>query len=128
MYLSILKTEEPWRRYERIVLVHAVRTVSELTYRDTIEALQREHAGQFVFVPVVSREQTPYTLQGRIPDMIEDGRLEARAGLPLDPARSQLMLCGNPGMVKDTTEALEARGFTKNRRREPGQITTEKYW
>jgi ferredoxin--NADP+ reductase len=38
------------------------------------------------------------------------------------------MLCGNPDMVKDCTEILKARGFTKNRRRTPGHITAENYW
>jgi ferredoxin/flavodoxin---NADP+ reductase len=38
------------------------------------------------------------------------------------------MLCGNPEMVKDTKAALEAKGFEKNLRRKPGQITMEHYW
>ena len=41
---------------------------------------------------------------------------------------SQVMICGNPDMVTDTQQALEARGMQKNRRREPGHITTEQYW
>jgi len=32
-FLSILKTAAPWQRYERIVLVHAVRRVADLGYR-----------------------------------------------------------------------------------------------
>ena len=39
----------------------------------------------------------------------------------------QVMICGNPAMVADSTAALEAKGLTKNRRRHPGQITTEVY-
>jgi ferredoxin--NADP+ reductase len=38
------------------------------------------------------------------------------------------MLCGNPDMVRDTTAALEERGFKRNRRKQPGQITIEAYW
>jgi ferredoxin--NADP+ reductase len=41
---------------------------------------------------------------------------------------SQVMICGNPAMVHDTLTVLEARGLKKNRRRDPGQITTEQYW
>ena len=58
----------------------------------------------------------------------EEGLLEARAALSLDPATSQVMICGNPAMVHDTTHLLEKRGLRKNRRREPGHITTEQYW
>jgi len=67
-------------------------------------------------------------LQGRIPAAIQDGRLEAAAGAPIAPERSQFMLCGNPGMLKDAAAELLARGLRKNRRRTAGQITVESFW
>jgi len=127
-FLSILKTPDPWGRFETIVLVHAVRTVAELTYRETIERFAARHPDQFVYIPFVSREDTDFAIKGRIPAAIEDGRLEERAGTPLSSTASHVMLCGNPGMVKDTTAVLEQRGFKRNKRKEPGQITTEQYW
>jgi ferredoxin--NADP+ reductase len=127
-FLSILSTDEVWERFARIVLVHAVRTMEELTYSDTINALLEQHPEQLTFIPFVSREQTDFALPGRVPAAIEDGSLEARAGLPLDVADSQVMICGNPAMVSDTQAVLVARGMQKNRRKEPGQITTEQYW
>ncbi|MGB5442627.1 MAG: ferredoxin--NADP(+) reductase, partial [Gammaproteobacteria bacterium] len=48
--------------------------------------------------------------------------------LTLSPGNSQVMICGNPAMVRDTQAILEARGLKKNKRREPGHITTEQYW
>lgn len=77
---------------------------------------------------MVSRETHPGALAGRIPAAIEDGRLEAAAGVPLTAANSQLMLCGNPAMVDDAKKVLVARGLRRHRRREPGQITAESYW
>ena len=126
-HLSILKTEAPWRRFQRIVLVHAVRTREELTYQDTIDAF-RDHGARFQFVPFVSREESPGALPGRIPAAIESGLLERHTGLPLTPDAAQVMICGNPDMVRDTSEVLKGRGMTRNRRREPGHITTENYW
>ncbi|MBK1692490.1 ferredoxin--NADP reductase [Ectothiorhodospira mobilis] len=126
-YLSILKTEAPWRRFKRIVLVHAVRRQEELTYGDTILGF-RERGEQFQFVPFVSREEAPGALPGRIPAAIENGLLERHVDLPLTPDAAQVMLCGNPQMVADTSAVLKARGMTRNRRREPGHITTENYW
>jgi ferredoxin--NADP+ reductase len=41
---------------------------------------------------------------------------------------AQVMICGNPDMVRDTTAVLEARGLKKNRRKDPGHITVEAYW
>jgi ferredoxin--NADP+ reductase len=127
-FLSMLKTDEPWGRFSKIVLVHAVRRAEELTYQDTIRALLAAHSDQLTFITFVSREDTDFAIKGRIPQAIEDGRLEARAGLPITVENSQVMLCGNPGMVSDTSEILEARSMKKNKRREKGHITTENYW
>jgi ferredoxin--NADP+ reductase len=38
------------------------------------------------------------------------------------------MICGNPDMVRDTIRILEQRGLRRNRRSQPGHITTEHYW
>ena len=126
-FLSILKTGEPWQRFERIVLVHAVRHAGELAYGETIRNFAQQHGEQFRFVPFVSRADTNFALRARIPEAIADGRLEARTGIALAPESSQVMLCGNPGMVHDTTEILLARGLKKNRRHDPGHITLEIY-
>ena len=127
-FLSILSTDEAWERFPSIVLVHAVRTVAELAYSETIQNLLSQHAGQLVFIPFVSREKTDFAIQGRVTEAIRDGSLEARAGMTLDAADSQVMICGNPSMVSETQALLGERGMQKNRRREPGHITTEQYW
>jgi ferredoxin--NADP+ reductase len=127
-FLSFLKTDEPWQRFEKLILVHAVRHAEDLNYAEIIAGFQAGHPEQFSFIPFVSREKHETALDGRIPEAIENGRLEGRAGVAIDPADSQFMLCGNLGMIQDTTAALQKRGLEKNRRQKPGQITTEKYW
>ena len=127
-FLSILKTEEPWLRFKKIVLVHAVRTARELTYQDTINTFKALHPDQFTMTPFVSREDTDFAIKGRIPAAIEDGLLEKRGGIPLSAEESHVMICGNPAMVKDTSAVLQARGMKKNTRKEKGHISTENYW
>ncbi len=127
-FLSILRTETPWRRYGRVILVHGVRRAAELVYRELIQRILREKPGRFRYVTFVSREDNPGSLAGRIPAAIRDGRLEAAAGAAIAPERSQFMLCGNPDMVKDVTAALAERGLRKHRRRAPGQVTAENFW
>ena len=127
-FLSILRTPDPWARFDRIVLVHAVRQANELSYRDVIDGVAAAHPGAFTYIPVVSRENHAGALGGRIPDAIRDGRLESRAGVPLTPENSHAMLCGNPAMVDDTQRVLAARGMRRHRRREPGHVTVETYW
>jgi len=127
-FLSILKTDEPWQRFSRIVLVHAVREATELSYAETVNSLVAKHPKQLSFVPFVSREDTVFAIRGRIPDAIRDGRLEARTAVAIDSARSQVMLCGNPAMVEDTLLVLEARGLKRHKRKEPGHMHVESYW
>jgi ferredoxin--NADP+ reductase len=127
-FLSILRTQEPWEKFGRAVLVHGVRYAEELTYRDVIADIAREHPGAFSYVPAVTREAHPGALAGRIPALIDDGRLEARAGVALSTENSQVMLCGNPAMIDDAQKSLAARGMRRHRRKEPGQITVETYW
>jgi ferredoxin--NADP+ reductase len=122
-FLSILRTGTPWQRYRHVVLVHAVRHARELVYQQEIRSLKN-----LGYVTVVSREAAPGALAGRIPAALRDGRLEAAAGLPLSAETSQVMLCGNPDMLKDTTAALIERGMRKHRRRAPGHITVESFW
>jgi ferredoxin--NADP+ reductase len=127
-FLSILRSADPWDRFGRVVLVHAVRHAAELTYRDTIAGIARARAGAFAYLPVVSREAHAGALPGRIPALIADGRLEARAGVPLTADNAHAMLCGNPAMVDDVQAALATRGMRRHRRREPGHVTVETYW
>ncbi len=127
-FLSIMKTAEPWLRFERVVLVHAVRTAEELTYQDTVQSIMAQYPGQFSYVPFVSREDTDFAIRDRIPGGIISGALESLAGITITPEHSQVMICGNPAMVKDTSDALKARGLARNRRRAPGHITVENYW
>jgi ferredoxin/flavodoxin---NADP+ reductase len=120
-FLSILRTDSPWRRFGNVVLVHAVRHARELVYREVIEKTPAR------YVTLVSREAHAGALAGRIPAAIRDGRLEAAAGLQISP-RSHFMLCGNPQMLKDTTAVLIERGLRKHRRRAPGHISVESFW
>ncbi len=127
-FLSILKTQTPWQRFKRCILVHGVRKAEELTYQKTIQLIKADHEDQFDYVPFVSREPTEFTISGRIPAAIKDGRLEERVQLKIEDGKSQIMLCGNPDMVKDARVILQDRGLKKNLRRTPGNISTENYW
>jgi ferredoxin--NADP+ reductase len=126
-FLSILKNQETWQRFEKIVLAYSVRDSSELTYRERIAEIEKKHVEQFVFIPVITRERVAGAADQRIPVGIEDGSLEDRAGISINQTDSHIMMCGNSAMISDVTECLEKRGLRKHRRREPGHITTEKY-
>lgn len=72
-FLSILGTDKLWQRYERVVLVYAVRSLSELSYQEHIAKIFARHTSQFLFIPFLSREDSNVALTGRIPYAIIDG-------------------------------------------------------
>ena len=122
-FISMLRAGEVWTRFRNVVLVHGVRHARELVYQEELKKHARLH-----YVPFVSREAAPGALEGRIPAAIRDGRLEGAAGLAIAPESAQIMLCGNPQMLKDTQAVLAERGLRKHRRRAPGHITVESFW
>lgn len=126
-FLSILQTDEPWQRFDTVVLGYGVRQACNLGYRELIAQLQADHPGRFHFVPLITGEPADGALNTRIPASLADGRLEQHVGIEIDASRSHVMLCGHSAMIADAVSVLEARGLRRNRRREPGQISTEKY-
>jgi ferredoxin/flavodoxin---NADP+ reductase len=128
-YLSILQEKSGLERFEHLVLVHAVRFAADLSYLPLMQQLQQEYQGKLRIQTVVSREAVAGSLAGRIPDLLENGQLEAAVGLPMNTESSHIMLCGNPQMVRDTQQWLkEQRQMSKHLRRKPGHMTSEHYW
>lgn len=131
-FLSIVKDPETYERFARVVLVHGVRRVSELAYRDLIERElpQDEYLGDAVrakllYHPTVTRE--PFPNRGRITELLASGRLAAALGLPpVAPAGDRFMLCGSPSMLRELAALLAARGFLEARHGEPGHYVVER--
>lgn len=116
-FMSIIQDPEIYDRYEKVVLLHGVRLVSELAYADYIqnELPNNEFFGdqvreKLIYYPTVTRE--PFRNQGRITDLVENGKLFQDIGLPpLDPANDRGMICGSPAMLADISAMLDRRGF-----------------
>jgi ferredoxin/flavodoxin---NADP+ reductase len=127
-FLSILATDEPWRRFRHVVLLHGVRCWADAAYRDTVRQLAAVRGDQFREAVFLSREQKDATLRGRVSQGLLDGSAERTVGLTLSPQHSHAMLCGNPGMTAEVVRIMGDRGMKKHRRRAPGHITLENYW
>lgn len=131
-FLSLVKDPEPYEHFERIILTHTCRRVSDLAYRSylTEELPQDEFLGplaksQLTYYATVTREPFPAT--GRITERIRSGALFEDLGIEgFDPAQDRFMLCGSPGMLTDVRALLEERGFTAGSAGEPGHYVWEK--
>jgi ferredoxin--NADP+ reductase len=132
-FLSTIKDPDTYERFERVILVHGVRGVADLAYRDYIEheLPRHEYLGEVVreklrYYPAVSRED--FVHHGRITDLLESGRIAADLGLdPLHAAQDRAMICGGPQMLADVRRILDARDFVAAPRiGSPGQYVFER--
>ncbi|MGV2988873.1 ferredoxin--NADP reductase [Vibrio sp. E150_011] len=127
-FLSMIEDDSIGERFDKVNLIHAVRTASELVYPDQIAACSERLGDAFSYLSVVSRESQDDSLRGRIPELLISGVIQQTLGEKLDPARSFVYLCGNPQMVKDTSQTLVDLGLSKHLRKKPGQFASENYW
>lgn len=132
-FMSLVRDPDIYRRFSEVVLVHSVREVADLAYRDSLEAqlagdplVQDEALLQFHYVPTVTREA--FRTQGRIAKLIEDGRLFEQVSGPrrFDPEGDRVMLCGSMAMIKDHAADLERRGFVEGSNAQPGHFVIER--
>jgi ferredoxin--NADP+ reductase len=131
-FLSIIKDPETYERYEKVVLVHGCRQISELAYGELItrDLPQHEFLGdcireQLIYYPTVTRE--PFRNHGRITDLITSDKIFDDIGRdPLSPEHDRIMLCGSPAMLQDLVALLRERGFEEGNHSEPGHYVIEK--
>ncbi|AQS50599.1 MAG TPA: ferredoxin--NADP reductase [Paenalcaligenes hominis] len=117
-YMSIIQDPDTYERFEKVVLVHGVRYVSELAYRDFIEneLPNHEYFGdlireKLIYYPTVTRE--PFRNEGRITALINSGKFFTDIGLPeIDPEHDRAMICGSPAMLEDISQLLNDRGLS----------------
>lgn len=127
-YIAMLRTAKPWENYDRIFVVNGVRYGQDLAYQSEFEAWSIRHPGVFHSISVVSRENVPNALHGRITTVLENGSLEQSLGAPIHPDASTILLCGNPDMLDEMENMLGQRGLKKHKAKDPGHIVIERYW
>ena len=131
-FMSIIKDPEIYDQFDRVILAHGVREVSELAYTDYIENVlpNDEYIGEIVreklvYYPTVTRE--PYKNNGRLTELIRCGKLFLDLQQPhpnLDDDR--FMICGSPSMIKELVNMLKSKGFTEARNVKPGHFVIER--
>ena len=117
-----------------------VRNWQDLGYLEAHRQLEQRFPN-YHYLPMPTREAD--VPKRYLQDLIRDGDIEEALGAPLDPSNTHAFLCGNPAMIglpeeedgemafPETTgviELLVERGFTIDRRGQPGNIHFEEYW
>lgn len=131
-FMSIIKDPEVYAQYDKVILTHGVRYVSELAYRDLIERelpnnefFGEEVRKKLLYYPTVTREE--FRNQGRLTDLLASGKLTADLDLPrINPDDDRFMICGSPSMLKDTCKILDELGFDEVRGGNSGHYVIER--
>jgi len=131
-FMSLIRDPSTYERFEKVVLVHGVRLVSELAYENYIrnelpndELIGEMVSQQLVYHPTVTREDYPN--RGRVTELFESADWFASLGLPVvDAERDRVMLCGSPAMLADMKVLLEAKGFVEGSSSTPASYVVER--
>lgn len=123
-----------------IVSVVTARYWEDLVYVDKNRALEKRFEN-YTYLPIPTRE--PDVQKRYIQDVVATEFTADGLGIELDPDKMHVFVCGNPDMIglpdesgdepvyPETTavvEMLVKRGFTLDKRREPGNIHYEEFW
>ncbi|BAK65111.1 MULTISPECIES: ferredoxin--NADP reductase [Sphingobium] len=132
-FLSLVRDPDIYDCFGQVILVHSVRRVADLAYREELESqladdplVQDQALLQFHYVPTVTRE--PFRTSGRIGTLIEDGTMFQGVSGPakLDPETDRVMLCGSMAMIRELAAQLEEWGFEEGSNAKPGDYVIER--
>jgi ferredoxin--NADP+ reductase len=133
----------------RIVNAVSVRLKRDAAYRVVHEELARRVSSyRYLLLTTREPENVDQTCEGfvgkrHLQDLVRSGGIERETGVPLDPARSHVFLCGSPAMIglsrptmrgKSTAEPgnmlvlLNDRGYKLGEPNGPGKVHFERYW
>lgn len=131
-FLSLIRDHEIYDQFDKVILAHGVRYISDLAYRErlTRELHEDEFLGEmvrekFIYYPTVTRE--PFRNRGRISDLIKSGRFFQDIGQPpFNRAEDRIMLCGSPNMLHELRGMLHSQHWVEGNMGEPGEFVIEK--
>jgi len=119
-----------------IVSAVSVRQWVDLGYIEKQRTLEERYPN-YHYMPLPTREAD--IEKTYLQTVMEKDMMQEQFGIPLEPGSTHVFLCGNPSMIglpedgeyPETTgviEILEGKGFTLDKRGEPGNIHYEEYW
>ena len=131
-FLSVTRDPEVYESFEKVILAHGVRYVSDLAYYERLAAglSEDEFLGEMVrdklvYYPTVTRE--PYHNRGRISDLMRSGKFFEDIGMPpLNREEDRVMICGSPAMLADLRQMFHGLGWAEGNMGEPGEFVIEK--
>lgn len=134
-FISLLRSKDIWPIFKKIIIVHSVKYYNELCYKEEIlnkmndrNLYYKIYNNEIVYKPIVTQERFPGITNRRITDIFTIGEIENFLGENIMPTNTSIMICGNPGLVRDMRVILNNIGFKSGKLNNPGNVIFEKYW
>ena len=123
-FLSLIQDPMTYESFEKVVVVHGVRHVSELAYTKLLTHTLSENPyfgemvkEKLIYYPTVTREK--FRNQGRLTELIRSGKLCKDIGLQqMNPTTDRVMICGGQSMLNETQRILDDLGFKGGKKSE----------
>lgn len=130
-YMSMLRTFLKSQPQRRFTLLHGARHSCDLGYQTELIALQ-SLCNNFHYLPIISRPRDEH-LQwngpvGHVQSFWTSGILDQHLGFHPSPKDTEVFLCGNPKMVRETFEMLSKEGYQAQTKKNSGDVHVEQYW
>jgi ferredoxin--NADP+ reductase len=134
-YMSIIQDPETYDAFNKVVLVHTVRTTAEHAYRNELLSLKDHEIlgelleGKFVYVPTVTREMdtSGFAIHGRCSGLFKLGHISKECLLePFNVNTDAAMVCGSTAMNTEFIEYFESIGGKCGTANERGCYVYEK--
>ena len=130
-FLSLVRGFDVYEHYDNVVLLHGVREVKELVFREYLTNLNEDETykeitkGKFKYYPTVTREE--FENKGRVTDAMYSGNVQKVLGLEeFDKEKDRVMICGSMEMNLELQEYFEGLGLTEGTMKAPGEYVLEK--
>ena len=108
-FMSLVRGYDVYENYEKVILDHGVREVSELAIDDYLNNLNNDEIygeltqGKFLYYPTVTREDFKNT--GRVTDSFYNGKIQQVLGIEsFDKDQDSVMICGSNEMNLELQE------------------------
>ena len=129
-FISMMRTFRGKNRWRKFVVIHGARHSPDLGYAEELTRASKEDPSvQYISAVTREPENSPWKgLRGRVTTLIEPEKYKQLTGDDLLPENSEVYLCGNPDMIDQVRQMLEARGFVTATNKTPGNVHFERYW
>lgn len=124
-YMSFLRSHIAERPKQRMAIVQGAAHQWDLGYYSELNFLASTFRN-FSYIPTLTdADQTWNGLRLWINEILEQGVIQEKTGIAIDPQKTHFFLCGNPNMIDGVSAWLADYGYKKHKRKEPGALHVE---